>query len=101
MSATSIAPLRVVISYRREDTAGHAGHLYSDLVARLGEDNVFMDIDTIKPGSDFTEVISRAIAECDVLIAMIGRNWFGDLDGEGRRRIDNPSDFVRLELKMG
>ena len=65
--------LRVFISYRREDTPGYAGRVYDSLAERFGEDRLFMDIDTIRPGSEFTEVITEALAECDVLLALIGR----------------------------
>ncbi len=95
-AATADDSVRIVISYRREDTAGHAGHLYADLTEHFGA--VFMDIDAIEPGSDFTEVISDAISRCDVLIAMIGKGWLTATDRNGRRRIEKEDDFVRLEL---
>src|SRR2546428_10904958 len=66
---------RIFISYRRDDTAGHAGHLYADLVAHFGADSVFMDTETIEPGADFTVQLSREIASCNVLIALIGKQW--------------------------
>jgi len=87
-------PLRIFLSYRREDASGHAGRLYDALSARFGADNVFMDIDTIDLGADFAEVITRAVASCDVLIALIGRRWLTE-------RLENPDDFVRLEVEAG
>jgi hypothetical protein len=87
-------PLRIFLSYRREDASGHAGRLYDALSARFGADNVFMDIDTIDLGADFAEVITRAVASCDVLIALIGRHWLSE-------RLENPDDFVRLEVEAG
>ena len=89
---------RVFISYRREDSSGWAGRLYDRLSQRFGGDNVFMDIDTIEPGLDFVEVIQRAVGSCDVLIALIGRQWPTVSDATGQRRLDNPEDFVRLEI---
>jgi tetratricopeptide (TPR) repeat protein len=83
---------RVFISYRRDDTAGHAGHLYSDLVAHFGAESVFMDTETIEPGADFTERLRREIESGDVLLALIGKRWLG-------RRLRDPSDFVRLEIQ--
>jgi hypothetical protein len=90
---------RIFLSYRREDASGRAGRLYDVLVERFGEDNVFMDIDTIDVGADFAEVINRAVASCDALIALVGRQWLTAKDADGRRRLEDPNDFVRLELE--
>jgi len=89
---------RIFISYRRDDSAGYAGRLYDRLSQRFGGDQIFMDIDTIEPGLDFVEVIEKAVGSCDVLIALIGRQWLTIADATGRRRLDNPEDFVRLEI---
>ena len=91
--------MRIFLSYRREDASGHAGRLYDALAARFGESNVFIDIDTIDPGADFGEAITRAVGSCDALIALIGRRWLDATDAEGRRRLDDAGDFVRLELE--
>jgi hypothetical protein len=90
--------VRIFINYRREDTAGYAGRLYDALATRFGDSNVFMDIDKIEPGLDFTEVIDHAVGSSDVVIALIGRRWLDAADAAGRRRLDNPLDFVRAEL---
>ena len=58
-----------------------------------------MDIDTIEPGVDFADVIDRAVDQCDAFIALIGRGWLDAVDADGRRRLENPDDFVRLELE--
>jgi formylglycine-generating enzyme required for sulfatase activity len=89
---------RIFISYRRDDSAGYAGRLYDRLSERFGQGQIFMDIDTIEPGLDFVEVIEKAVGSCDVLIALIGRQWLTITDATGRRRLDNPEDFVRLEI---
>ena len=91
--------MRIFLSYRREDASGHAGRLYDALAAKFGDENVFIDVDAIDPGVDFGEAITRAVAGCDALIALIGREWLTATDGEGRRRLDDPEDFVRLELE--
>ena len=65
----------IFISYRRDDSSGHAGRLFDKLVDRFGKDRIFMDIDTIEPGEDFVKVIEEAVASCEVLIAVIGRSW--------------------------
>ena len=89
---------RIFISYRRDESTPYAGRLYDRLSASFGSDNVFMDIDTIKPGEDFAAIIYEYIQSCDALIALIGRQWLTSVDDEGRRRLDNPQDFVRLEI---
>jgi YVTN family beta-propeller protein len=90
---------RVFISYRRQETAYPAGWLYDRLVDHLGRDQVFKDIDSIQLGDDFVEVIRRAVGSCDVLLALIGDAWLTITDEDGRRRLDNPDDFVRLEIE--
>ena len=89
---------RVFISYRRQETSGLAGRLYDRLAAHLGEDQVFMDVDTIALGVDFAEVITQAVSTCQVLLAVIGPQWLSVGDKEGRRRLDDPDDIVRLEI---
>jgi hypothetical protein len=86
----------VFISYRRNDSAGYARWLYDALVGRVGEGHVFMDVDTIGPGEDFAERIEEALGASDVAIILIGRHWLAD--EHGVRRIDDPDDFVRLEV---
>jgi len=90
---------RIFISYRREDSEGHAGRLYDALSARFGDEQVFMDVDTIPLGADFTEAIAEAVGACDVLLAVIGRDWLSATASDGRRRLDDPHDFVRIEIK--
>jgi hypothetical protein len=91
--------LRIFLNYRRDDSAGHAGRLYDSLTERFGEQHVFMDVDKIAPGTDYVDAIDDAVGSCDVLLALIGRDWLASADGTGQRRIDNPSDFVRLEIE--
>lgn len=88
----------IFISYRREDSSAYAGRLYDHLCARFGAERVFMDVDTIKPGEDFVQVFSDRVAGCDAVIAVIGKKWLASADSQGKRRLDNPSDYVRLEL---
>jgi hypothetical protein len=90
-------PGRVFISYRREETAYPAGWLYDRLANRYGG-QVFKDVDSIQLGDDFVEVITRAVGSCDVLLALIGDQWLTISDTHGNRRIDDPDDFVRLEI---
>jgi hypothetical protein len=87
----------IFICYRREDSGGHAGRLYDRLVAHFGDEQIFMDLDRIEPGEDFVQVIERAIGSCKILLALIGRSWLTSRDETGRR-LDNPNDFVRVEI---
>ncbi len=95
----------IFISYRRDDSAGYAGRLYDRLVAVFGPERVFMDVEGIEPGLDFVEAIEDAVSSCRVLIAVIGDEWTTAADAAGRRRLDDPNDFIRLEtgaaLKRG
>lgn len=86
------------ISYRRDDAAGYAGRLHEALERRLGGDQIFRDIDTLEPGLDFVEAIDSRLRECRVFLALIGREWLDARDREGRRRLDQPHDYVRLEI---
>lgn len=87
----------IFVNYRRDDSAGHAGRLYDHLI-KLFPGRVFMDVDTIEPGIDFADVITQAVGCCEVLIVVIGREWLHLKDATGQRRLDNPNDFVRLEI---
>jgi hypothetical protein len=89
----------IFVSYRRQDSDDLAGRLYDRLVDRFGEGQVFMDVDTIEPGLDFAEEVTRAVAACQVLAAVIGPAWLTAGDGRGCRRLDDPDDFVRLEIE--
>jgi hypothetical protein len=89
---------RVIISYRRSDTAGHAGRIYDRLALALGADTVFMDIEGIGAGSDFTRAIQGAVGSSQALVAIIGREWLDTRDDEGKRRLDDAQDWVRLEI---
>jgi hypothetical protein len=88
----------IFISYRRDDTEGEAGRLFDDLVRAFGEDSVFMDVSDINPGVDFRKAIDDNVASCGVLLAMIGPQWSAIRNSAGGRRLDDPNDFVRLEI---
>jgi hypothetical protein len=89
----------VFISYRREDSGGYAGRIYDRLTSRLGRENVFFDVDAIPPGRDFVDVLSDRVGKCDALLAVIGKHWVASADGQNRRRLDDPNDFVRIEIE--
>ena len=89
----------IFISYRRAEAGGRAaGRLYDSLAARFGAERVFMDVE-MPPGVDFVDHIEQAVAQCDVLVAVIGDGWADTVDDRGRRRLDDSDDFVRLEVE--
>jgi hypothetical protein len=88
---------QIFISYRRDDSSASAGRLYDRLLARLPNNHIFIDVD-LDPGIDFVEAIETSVGSCDVLIAVIGKRWLLSSDEAGKRRLDSPDDFVRLEI---
>jgi hypothetical protein len=92
-------PGRIFISYRRDETVFPASWLYERLAAHFGPEQVFKDVDSIELGDDFPEAIADAVGACDVLLVLIGAQWLEITDEAGRRRLENPDDFVRLEIE--
>ena len=69
------------------------------LVEHFPAEQVFKDVDNIEPGEDFVERITAAVASCDVLLALIGPQWLTITNKKGQRRLDDPEDYVRLEIE--
>ena len=90
---------RIFISYRRQDSAYPAGWLYDRLAEKFGPDQIFKDIDSIELGDDFVDTITNAVGSCDILLALIGQKWLDIAGADGTRRLDEPDDFVRLEIE--
>ena len=89
---------KVFISYRRDDSAGYAGRVHDRLQREFGENLLFMDVNSIPLGTNFVKTIDEEVAKCDVLLAIIGLGWLDARDEDGNRRLDNPADFVRIEI---
>ena len=89
---------RIFISYRRDDSQGSAGRLRDKLVQHFPPEHVFMDVDTVEPGIDFVTSIEKAVGDCDVLLAVIGKRWLSSVDSQGRPRLESPEDYVGLEI---
>jgi len=89
---------KIFISYRRNDSATSAGRIYDRLEGRFGQGQVFMDVDTIRPGVNFVEAVEQAVGICDGLVAVIGSEWLKASDATGARRLEDPADLVRLEI---
>ncbi len=82
----------IFVSYRRDETAAHAGRLSDRLVDHFGEAQVFMDVDSIGLGLDFVQVLQDAVGACEVMLVMIGPRWVSP-------RLDDPGDYVRIEVE--
>ena len=87
------------ISYRRTDADWAASALYNELVNRFGKSSVFMDTRTIRPGQTWPREIHEAILGASVMLVLVGHHWLDEKDEAGRRRIDDPRDWVRLEVE--
>ncbi len=90
---------RIFISYRRSDSAAAAGRIYDRLCMAFGEDNLFKDVDNIPPGANYRRILESEVSNCDVLLAIIGPRWLNTADESGKRRLDEPDDFVRIEIE--
>jgi hypothetical protein len=89
---------KIFVSYRREDARGDAGRLTDKLKSHFGEKQIFRDVEAIEAGVDFVEAINNAVGSCAALLAIIGPTWLKVADEAGLRRLDDPHDFVRLEI---
>ena len=89
----------VLISYRRSDSADIAGRIYDRLVEEFGPDPVFKDVDSIPLGIDFKHHLDQKVGESSVFLAIIGDQWLQAADAGGKRRLDDPEDYVRIEIE--
>src|SRR5260370_39129877 len=89
---------QIFISFRREDSAAYAGRLSEHLSSHFPSNQIFLDIDNMEPGENFVRTIEEIIGSCNVLIAVIDSRWLSSCDRKGQRRLDNPDDFVRIEI---
>jgi hypothetical protein len=96
-----VAMPKIFISYRREDSSTVAGIVAKRLASAFGNSSIMLDVDSIPPGQDFRAYIRDELETCDVMVAMIGKGWLTALDDAGRPRLENPQDWVRLELESG
>jgi TIR domain len=91
---------KIFINYRRGDDPGFAGRRFDWLSKAFGSEQVFMDVEGhIKPGQDFVRVLNEQVADCDLILVVIGREWLNARDDQWQRRLDNPHDFVRIEIE--
>ena len=95
------AGTQIFVSYRRDDSGGWVQTLHDRLAAHFGDANVFMDLQDISPGSDFVTTLDDSLKNTRVMLVVIGRHWLDAANSSGERRLDNPTDWVRLEIKAG
>ena len=88
----------IFISYRQIDSKEIVDPIYEKLTSEFGESAVFLDIHNIPPGRDYRKVIKQNFGQCRVLIAVIGPDWIDVRDDNNNHRLDNPADWVRLEI---
>jgi hypothetical protein len=88
----------IFINYRREESGHVAGRLHDSLAPTFGRNKLFMDVDSIPVGRDFEEYLKSQVAACDAMLAIIGPNWLAAKDETGKRRLDNPDDFIVIEI---
>ncbi len=92
-------PDQIFISYRRDDAAYVTGHINDLLRKEFGNESVFTDVDNIALGVDFRKVLDQSVSQCQVLLAVIGDNWLTVKNQEGNPRLQDPADFVRIEIE--
>jgi len=90
---------KILISYRREDSADVTGRIYDRLIQQFGREGVFKDVDSIPLGVDFRRYLDEQVAKCDVFLAVIGRDWMKAKGRKGNSRLEDPGDFVRIEVE--
>ncbi len=88
----------IILSYRREDSAGVTGRIFDRLTQEFGTDRVFMDIDSMPAGVDFHDHLQEILADCGALLVVIGKSWRSQRKGQPARIMD-PDDWVRVEVE--
>lgn len=89
----------IFISYRRSDSLAATGRVYDRIVRKFGEDYVFRDADDISPGVHFDHRLKHALGICHVTLVIIGSTWLTATAEDGSRRLDDPNDYVRMEVE--
>jgi len=90
---------KIFINYRRGEDSGFVHALLAPLEQAFSSERLFIDIDSIEPGVDFVRVLDEQVSKCDILLAVIGKGWLEARDETNQRRLDNPEDFVRIEIE--
>lgn len=89
----------IMISYRRDDSADVTGRIYDRLIHQFGQEAVFKDVDSIPLSVDFRKYLDEQVSKCDVFLVVIGRDWMRVRGSKGKSRLEDPEDFVRIEIE--
>ncbi len=92
--------VKVFVSYRRSDAAGHARALHRELSRRFDAGFAFLDRAGIEVGDEFPERLRAAVESCLVMLVLVGPGWLEAEAADGARRLDDPADFVRSEVSL-
>ena len=98
LSINLLMKSKIFINYRKDDSPWNSLALYQELIKYFPKENIFKDFNTIEPGTDFVESIEEALESCDVLLVLLSEHWLEIKDKKGNIRINNPDDFVRIEI---
>jgi len=90
---------KIFINYRRGDESGFVQALFARLEQAFSAEQLFMDVDNIPPGEDFVRMLESQVAHCATMLAVIGKRWLDATGEHGNRRLDDPNDFVRIEIE--
>jgi tetratricopeptide (TPR) repeat protein len=91
----------IFICYRREQSIAMAGRIGEYLAREFGSKSLFMDVEQMPIGRDFRQTLEVQVAKCDVMLVIIDEGWAEITNDEGNRRLDDPADFVRIEIETG
>jgi hypothetical protein len=88
----------VFINYRGDGSRSYAALLYRELRQLFGDETAFLDSESIPAGADFEPYLLAKLRECRAMLAVVGPRWLMLADQAGRRRIDDPADWIRRGL---
>lgn len=88
----------IFVSYRHADSPDVTGRITDRLVDEFGADEIFVDRYAIPLGQDFRAEIDDKLSRCEVVLAIVGPGWIGPA-GDARSRLDDPEDYVRVEIE--
>ena len=89
----------IFVSYRRSDSEAHTGRIYDRLASGFGKEKIFKDVDSIPVGADFRSHLNAIVSQCQAALIVVGTRWVDARDEAGARRLDDPDDFVRIEVE--
>ncbi|MBX3085031.1 MAG: toll/interleukin-1 receptor domain-containing protein [Anaerolineae bacterium] len=89
---------KIFISYRRNDSEGSAWRLYDHLLREFDKSDIFIDGAGIAPGDKFANVLNEHLNQAKIMLAVIDKAWLTAVDKHGKRRLEDPDDYVRREI---